>query len=193
MMPTFTVNRWPSTEEHKNLLISVAKSASDNAAKQYDDYYKSFAALDGKAQNTCTIGGIVLASVIAFFTKGHTTSLPCEWCLLDYILLLLPPTAALTAAMLSLEAFWVRDVVIPFSAIEEIEEVDLLIQLPDAQFSQQHVIAYYHNRLKHWTDAIESINQVVEKKARFVIRGQIALAVSLAFLLLLFIRIVFHP
>jgi hypothetical protein len=42
--------------------IALAISASDNAAKHYEDYYKSFLGIDGKAQTNATISGLVLAT-----------------------------------------------------------------------------------------------------------------------------------
>ena len=55
-------------------LIAVAQTACDNASKQYDDYYKTFVALDAKAQSTATIGGVVIAAVVAFVDAGKLDS-----------------------------------------------------------------------------------------------------------------------
>ena len=49
--------------------IAVLINACDVAAKHYDDYYKGFVALDGKAQGIATISGLVLAAIAAFLDK----------------------------------------------------------------------------------------------------------------------------
>ena len=52
-------------EELKNCekdKVSVVMNACDVAAKHYDDYYKGFVALDGKAQGIATISGLAYAT-----------------------------------------------------------------------------------------------------------------------------------
>jgi hypothetical protein len=166
--------------------VAVALNACDNAAKHYDDYYKGFVALDGKAQATATVSGLVLAAVAAFVKDGRVPALVSgsRWWIL---VVLAPPVSALVSVILALIGAKVTEVTVPFDSPEQIREAKDLAELDCGEFSQVHVLNYYRARLEHWIDAIESIQSVVERKSGWILRGQIALILALFSLLALYI------
>jgi hypothetical protein len=165
--------------------VAVALNACDNAAKHYDDYYKSFTALDGKAQATAAISGFVLAAIAAFAKDGRASVLVSS-AYASIALLLGAPIAALTSVIICLFGARVTEVVVPFDSPEQIREAKNLADLGCDEFSQEHVLDYYRARLEHWITALGSIESVVKRKAWWILRGQIAMIVALVFLLILY-------
>ena len=125
-----------ATQRCLEMMISVAQNACDCAAKQYDDYYKSFAAFDVKAQATATISGVVLAAFVAIANAGRFQTLLASGRICGYLLVTLTPLFAFSAVIASLIASRVRAVTIPFDSIEQIREVDALTKLDCKQFSE---------------------------------------------------------
>jgi len=169
-----------------DMKLSLVQSACDSAAKQYDDYYKSFQAFDGKAQGTATISGFILAAVVAFIDAKQFDRLLMGQRIYNYVFVLLPPLFALFGVIASLIASRVRDVTVPFDAVEQIREAGDLADLPYEQFSKEHVFDYYLARLRHWQEAVGGIADEVELKAKWVKRAQLLMVSSLGFLLILF-------
>jgi hypothetical protein len=119
--------------------VALVESACDCAAKHYDDYYKSFAALDGKAQYTATISGFVLASIAGFINAGRLHPLlSTGGRAYGYALVIAPPTLALLSVVLSLVATKVQDVAIPFDSLEQIREAEHLAKL-NAKYSHSRM------------------------------------------------------
>lgn len=171
--------------------VAVALNACDNAAKHYDDYYKSFASIDGKAQTTAAISGLVLAALAAFVKDGRVPPLVNSghsW----IFIILAAPVAALVSVITCLFGARVTEVVIPFDSQEQIREAKNLAELGCDEFSQQHILDYYHARLEHWITALESIESVVKRKACWILRGQIAMIAALSFLLILYVTILLN-
>ena len=181
--PSFTPDAMDKCLRDK---VAVALNACDNAAKHYDDYYKGFAALDGKAQATAAVSGLVLAAVAAFLKDGRVPALvSCSrWWIL---LILASPISALISVILALIGAKVTEVIVPFDSPEQIREAKDLAELDCGEFSQAHVLNYYRARLEHWINAIESIQSVVERKSCWILTGQIAMIVALVSLLVLYI------
>jgi hypothetical protein len=166
-------------------LIAIAETACDNAAKQYDDYYKTFTALDGKAQSTATVGGIVIAAVVAFVNAGKLDGLVGNRSGSGYLLIFSPAAAALAAVVISFFASKVVEVILPFAADDQAEEVGDLADLPAEELSKEHVLSYHRARLQHWKEVLDNIHSAVDQKAGWVWCGQIVLVFSLCCLLLL--------
>ena len=150
--------------------ISVAISACDSAAKQYDDYAKSFIALDVKAQATTVISGLVLASIAAFVKDGRVAALhDSRWWIL---LILAAPVAALSGVVISVLGSHIREVIVPFDAPAQIHDIQNLTSIDCTEFSPEHVLLFHRERLTHWSEALKSIVEVTETKAMWVARGQ---------------------
>ena len=165
--------------------VAVALNACDNAAKHYDDYYKSFTALDGKAQATAAVSGLVLAAIAAFAKDGRSSVLVSSaYCWI--IVVLGAPAAALASVIICLVGARVTEVVVPFDSPEQIREAKNLADLGCDEFTQEHVLDYYRARLEHWITALGSIELVVKRKARWILRAQIAMIASLVLLLILY-------
>ncbi|HEX5716846.1 MAG TPA: hypothetical protein VF179_11855 [Thermoanaerobaculia bacterium] len=171
-------------------LISLIEVACDSASKQYDDYYKTFAALDGKAQSTATVSGVVLASVIAFVNAGRLSPLLSSTGVFGYLLVISPAVGALIAVIISLLASKVVKVSVPFSADVQIKEVEDLIDLPAQELSGDHVLSFYQSRLSHCEKSLANMAAGVGKKARLVFWAQVLLVSTLFILLTFFIAMV---
>jgi hypothetical protein len=176
--------------QHADALISIAQTACDSAAKHYDDYYKSFAALDGKAQSTATVSGVVLAAVVAFMNAGQLRPLLLGRGSCGYFLVLSPAIGALLAVLVSFAASKVMDITVPFAAADQIKEAEDLAGLSQDELSREHLLSFHRARLNHWKDALADIDSGVRKKAVLVLWAQILLVVTLFFLLSLFIALV---
>jgi hypothetical protein len=185
--PSKSAHLASEVEKCLDMKISLAQNACDCAAKQYDDYYKSFAAFDVKAQATAAISGLVLASFVAFVNAGRFQPLLNGGRMFGYLFVISPPTLALCAVIVSLIASRVREVTIPFDSIEQIREAEALAELACEQFSQIHVLDYYRARLDHWRGAVDAIATEADAKARWVERAQVLMVSALFFLLILFI------
>ncbi|RZU40348.1 hypothetical protein [Edaphobacter modestus] len=166
--------------------LGVSTNACDSAAKQYEDYYKGFAALDTKSQSTATISGLVLAAVAAFVKDGRIPVLVSarHWWIL---LIVAPPVTALFSVIFALTGAKVTEVVVPFDAAEQIREAKDLAELDCEEFSLAHVLNYYNSRLDHWNNALASIESCVIDKAKWVLNAQITMIASLALLLALYV------
>jgi len=171
--------------------VAVLINACDVAAKHYDDYYKGFVALDGKAQGVATISGFVLAAIAAFLKDGRVPTLAQSgsgW----ICLIMAAPCAALMGVIISLWGARVTEIVEPFDALGRISEAGDLAKLDCTQFSQDHVMNYYSDQLERWRECIQGlgatpgIRQSVEKKAGYVLWGQRCMIFSLCLLTILF-------
>ena len=165
--------------------IALASGASQSGANQYDDYYKSFTALDGKAQATASTSSLVLAAIAAFLKDGRIPHLynGTWWT----IAVLISPISALISVIVSLCGARVIDIVVPYDADAQIKEARDLSALPCDEFSQEHVLNYHRARLSHWSDALASIKVAVERKAKWVWCGQAAMILALVFLLIVYV------
>jgi len=174
------------TEKCERDKVALLTDACDAAAKHYEDYWNAFANLDSKAVAVATIGGIVLAAVVAFLKDGQAPSFTRGSCLL-MALILAPPLFALTAVIVSMFGAKVTEVVEPFDAPERMREAKDLAELSCDEFSGQHVVDYYRAQLDHWSKAIGDIRKVVAAKANRVLIAQVALIAALVFLVALFV------
>jgi hypothetical protein len=182
----------PTVEEKRvELLIAVSTLASENSAKQYDDYSKTFVALDAKAQATATTGGVVLAAMVAFVNGGKLTDIMTStpW---GKAWVLIPVVGALITVVVSFFAAQVKSVNVPFAADQQVKEVERLSDLPAAEISREHVLGFHRGRLIHWKNALEDVASVVKTKGRRVLASQIVLLVTLGSVLALFIALVSH-
>jgi hypothetical protein len=179
----------PDAEKCAEKQIALAKEASDSAAKQYDDYYRSFAGVDGKAQYTATISSFVLASFVALMNAKRFELLLSSHCVGNYLLVILPPVCALLSVILSLVATKVRDVAIPYGAADQIKDAENLADLQCDEFTAEHVLDYYRARLRHWKIALDDIAGAVERKSAWVLRSQILMVIALTLLLFIFVAI----
>jgi hypothetical protein len=186
--------------------IAVVINACDVAAKHYDDYYKGFVALDGKARGIATISGLVLAAVAAFLKDGRVPVLAQRGSLWTALILAVP-LLALAAVIASLWGARVTEVVRPFDAPSRILEAEDLVKLSCDQLSSGHILNYYSAQLAHWRGCLQSsesrvatgepvekivgIAESVEKKAARVLLAQRLMLAALALLTLLFAVILF--
>ncbi|UWZ82966.1 hypothetical protein [Occallatibacter riparius] len=160
--------------------------ACEGAAKHYEDYANAFVNIDTKAAAITTVGGIVLAAVVAFLKDGQVPEAARGNCL--YVTLIIAsPVLALIAIIFSLFGARVTEVVEPFDAPERIREARNLADLDCNEFSQQHIIDYYRAQSDHWSNAIRDIREVVRLKANRVLWAQYFLIAALSVLVIIFV------
>jgi hypothetical protein len=166
--------------------IKVVASACDSAAKHYDDYARTFVALDAKAQGTATTSGIVLAALATFFKDGDVSGLVrANHCWL--LLVLAVPITALSAIVTSLWGARITEVVMPFDAPEQIADAEVVLGVDNENFTQNHVATFYQRRLEHWKEAFDSIATVMDLKAKKISIGQGFMFASLVLLIVIFV------
>jgi hypothetical protein len=171
--------------------IAVLLDACSTAAKHYDDYYKGFVSLDGKAQGVATVSGLVLAAVAAFFKDGRLSAIAqTAWWWRVSILAI--PLLALGAVIISLQGALVHEMVEPFDAPGSILDAEGLVELSRDQFHSDAVIAYYRSQLMRWRRCLdgtaenEGMRRSVAKKSNYVLLGQRLMMTALGLLTLVF-------
>jgi hypothetical protein len=181
-----------SVEKCERDKATLLIDACEVAAKHYEDYWNAFANLDAKALGVATIGGIVLAAVVAFLKDGRAPAFAQGNCFL-MLLILAPPLLALTAIIFSLFGAKVTEVVEPFDAPERMREAKALAELDCGEFSSQHIVDYYRAQLDHWSKAISDIKEVVAAKGKRVLLGQAFLIAALSSLVVVFFVFLMMP
>jgi uncharacterized membrane protein len=171
-------------------LLTIAKDACKSAEAQYDDYYRSFVGLDGKAQAAGTVAGVVLAALFAYVNASHSVSISNPPPIASHILLIGCAVGALLTVVVSVISMRVRDAVMPFAATEQITEAEDLAALPAAEISSERVLRYYRGRLNHSKLALGDMSKHISIKGRWTLGTQIILIVTLAILLALFLVII---
>lgn len=157
--------------DNADVIQQLAELVSDNAGKQYDDYSKTFIALDGKAQAAGTSGGVLLGVIVALANAGTLASLlkVSDW----FLLILLPPVLVAVFAMLkALEAAWIEEVHIPFDFDQQAKEFKDLDTLRNETFTQDDIIDFHRRRHLQWESSLRSIKDVVNRKGPLVRQAQ---------------------
>jgi hypothetical protein len=170
-------------------LIELVESACSSAQAQYDDMYKGFVGLDGKAQAAGAVAGVlagfvtsvVNASQFAAFLAGG------EW---RYGLLALPAIFAVGTVVVSIWAMRVQKTIMPYATDGQMREVQALIELPPTDLSADRLLRYHQGRLKQIHDAIADIRGHIERKGKRVLAAQALLIATLLALVALFFAIV---
>jgi hypothetical protein len=175
-----------SAPSREDVLQKIAEAATDSAAKQYDDYSKTFVALDGKAQAASTSAGVLLGVIVALANAGKLNQLFEDggWTIL---LLLLPILAALTAMVLGGMASRVAKINVPFDAERQIKEFDDLRGLkPEEQIGQEDIIGFHVLRHKQWKESLAGMADVLSRKGSLVHRAQWAVLSAAVLTVLVF-------
>jgi hypothetical protein len=167
------------------LAHGVARHAAEQAAAQYEDYFRTFMALDGKAQAAATVAGVALASVVAFIKPEHLKASVAACGIWGYALVALPGIGALATILLSIRAVRVTEMTIPYAAADQIGETEDLLQLDPAELTGGHLLDFQRARLRHWKKALEDVRKAVEHKAQRVAQAQKALVVTITLLFLM--------
>ncbi|HEY0821301.1 MAG TPA: hypothetical protein VGD46_21160 [Rhizobacter sp.] len=179
-------------EKRLDILITASVAACDNAAKQYDDYGKTFTALDTKAQAVVTMAGVILAAIVTLTNSGRLGNLVASSSGVAIALGIVTLCMTLGCMALGFYASRVTPVSVPFAAHDQIQEVEDLLQLPADEVSKEKLLGYHAARMKHWKASLRNIAQAVERKAWLVRLAQwgivATLSVGMAALLVVFAR-----
>lgn len=155
---------------YADVLQKIAEQVSDGAAKQYDDFSKTFVTLDAKAQAAGTSGGVLLGVIVALANAGTLGSLLdlSNWCL---ALLVLPVGPALYAMVKALEASWIANLNIPFDFVRQAKEFSNLDTLK-GELTQDDIIDFHRMRHKQWEISLKGISAKLDEKGPLVRRAQ---------------------
>jgi hypothetical protein len=161
------------------LKIEIAKAACDDASKQFDDYQKTFSALDGKAQNCATVSSLVVASFIAFIKPETIHALSAGYPKLSPWLLPLIGAVAIAPVFIAIATQRVMSVPTPFGALSQIREARHVSLFGSDEITDATVLDFYRNRLQFWKGGIEGLRTKVDSKATFVFVAQICSGLAL--------------
>jgi hypothetical protein len=174
-----------NTNQKQDILLRIVSSACDNASKHYEDSYKSFAAMDSKAQSGATIAGLCLAAVVGFLRPESVNALVEHCGCWAVLLVVLPGAFALASVVLAIRTLRVRKIIAPYGAPGQLREFKLLRELPSDQLSIAHALNFFETRLEEWEAVVSDIDSKVEAKSELVKWTHLLLIISLALLTLL--------
>jgi hypothetical protein len=169
-----------------DILQKVAEAATESAGKQYDDYSKTFVALDAKAQAATTLGGVLLGAIIALANAGKLGEL-LRGSLYAQLFVTAPIIGSMVAMVLGVQASRVASVSVPFDAERQIQEFDELMGLGDDEaVGQSELIGFHTQRHKQWKVSLKSIATAIATKGDLVRAAQWAVVVAAFLTVLLF-------
>ncbi|MGJ7575038.1 hypothetical protein ACSFBX_31265 [Variovorax sp. RB2P76] len=161
-----------------DVVQKMAETVTDSAAKQYDDYSKTFVALDGKAQAVITAGGVLLGVIVALANAGKLNGfLTAGW----FVLVLLPIAAALVAMVCGVLASRVAKVSVPFDVDRQIKEFnDLRNSKSDDKIEQEDLIGFHVQRHLQWKESLKSMATAISSKGKSIHLAQISVLIAAA-------------
>jgi len=160
--------------------ISLLTAARENCAHQYEDASRTFNSLDSKAQWCATLAGVQLAALVVFLREENARALYSVFgnggvALLGVALVLL--LAVIAASVVAMK---VTAVPVPYQAAEEVEAVASLLELEDAELTDQVLVNHLAEHNAAWKEAVDGISSAIESKAQSVSACQWLLLVALA-------------
>lgn len=168
----------------EEVLQKVAEAATDSASKQYDDYTKTFVALDSKALAAGTGGGVLLGVIVALANSGKLGKLLESgegWIVWASFL---PILAAVLGMVLGVLGAKVKNVNVPFDAVQQIKEFDGLLRVDkaaqtrnvnetqDGRVSHVDLLGFHVQRHNQWALSLASMDKAVKSKGRYVLAAQ---------------------
>jgi hypothetical protein len=171
-------------------MLKLLSDARENAAKHYDDLFRTFVSLDTKAQSTAAAAGVQLAALVAFLQRDNL-----RWILELFgagaLYLVIETLVVLTVVIGGcIFAMRVRSVPAPFCAPEEIGGVRDLYALPGEEYTADHVLTHLDQHLEQWHDVVTGMQGVTLEKAESVAACQWAMLLGLCGTVLVFVLLV---
>jgi hypothetical protein len=167
------------TPESLEIKLKLLSAARDNCARHYDDHFRTFASLDGKAQATATFAGAQLGLLLALLQKADLPFLVAAFG--GWVLVLVVGTLGLLLVVVaaSILAMRVRKVPVPFMADSEVEALKDLVNLDPWEADQQMMVNHYNDHLSAWLGVLSEMKEIVNKKATSVFACQWAMVAGL--------------
>ena len=169
---------------------SLLEAARDNAAKQYDDLFRTFVALDSKAQSTATIAGVQVAAVLAFLGKSSVDKLTTQYGSGIFVLAIGTPLLLVAVVGACVWAMKVAVVPEPFGSPQEIEALKSLVALPEGEFTAETQLTHLSEHLDHWRECVEKMAAATGEKGSHVRACQYLMLAGLAASVSLFILLI---
>ena len=166
---------------------ALLDAARDNAGKHYDDLFRTFIALDTKAQNTATIAGVQLGAILAFFHKGALEVLVALYGATVLAVAVFIPLLLLLVVGACVWAMKVADAPEPFDARNEIVALRSLVALPDSEFTPLTRLNHLSEHLEFWRNCVDEMTGVTSRKAESVQACQYVMLLGLHGTISLFI------
>ncbi|MFN7940785.1 MAG: hypothetical protein U0X73_04255 [Thermoanaerobaculia bacterium] len=159
--------------------IALLEAAREHCARQYDDFFRTFASLDSKAQSVATLAGVQLAALLVFLREGNLAVLRAGFGDVAAIVLAVTLVVLLLVIAAAVAAMKVTSLPTPYQAAEEAEAVASLIALQGDELSDQVVVNHLSEHNEAWTSALVGIELATRRKARIVEACQWTLLVGL--------------
>jgi hypothetical protein len=154
------------------LLLDALKVCTD----QYSNYSSRYAALDGKAQGTATLGGVLLGAVLAFVPQtifratlkfyGATATYPVAGALV----------LSICGIVFALRSMGVKAGRIPFQGEAVGGAVLDLLQLSDVDRTNNLIERHYAGQLQQWRLTLEDMRFTINRKSVALRSGQMFIA-----------------
>jgi uncharacterized membrane protein YqjE len=165
------------------LRINLVKDLLQSSISEHSDAHANFAALDTKAQNTVTIGGIFLAGALAFFNGDSLQKLIM---LGSHSVLILLGMVVLLLMLSTIFCIWgmrIRDISISDVTISQ-EEVEGILEQSSDELSIRYE-NYLLSQVGVWSKISKELHEVNQRKAKAVRRGQLFLGIAILFVAIL--------
>ena len=154
------------------LLLDALKICTD----QYSNYSTRYAALDGKAQGTATLGGVLLGAVLAFVPQtifrtalkfyGATATYPVAGAL----------ALSICGMVFALRSMGVKVGRIPFQGEAVAGAVLDLLHLPEVDRTNNLMERHYAGQLEQWRLTLADMRATINRKSIALRRAQMLMA-----------------
>jgi uncharacterized membrane protein len=159
------------------LRIKLIGDLLQSYSAKYSDAALTFSNLDGKAQNTITIGGIFLAGSLSFFTGDSLPKLIAQGSRPALVMLGLVVLLLIMSVACCLYAMWIRDILTSDVSVTS-DEVKLILDEPSANLPERYE-RYLLAQVKQLSRISSDLEQINRKKASGVRAGQMLLSVAI--------------
>jgi hypothetical protein len=151
----------------------------DYAAREYDDQWKTFTALDAKAQGTAAVGGILIAALVTL--SGRDSFIKVIE--IAGAVVLVPLMAAIVfvfaSLVLSLYSVLVQQMEKPYDTEVLRKYLDDVSALPADQINEELISRFYNEVVDGWQKRVKGMDAVLERKADGLRVAQIFLFAAL--------------
>lgn len=157
--------------------ISLIKEMFNASVSEFTNAQNSFNALDTKAQNTTTIAGIFLASILAFLNSEILQKFVATGKLFSVIILGTVTVFLIFATLFCLFSIIIRDT--PTLKLKNIQnELEAILKQPEKQLETRYE-NFLLSRIREWINIANELRETNQKKATMIFLGQICLMVSI--------------
>ena len=174
-------------------LEAIAKTALQNAERDYQDLTRIFGVVDSKAQNTAAIAGVLIGAILT--VTGRNDFKVSLHILGRFLLLplLLSAVTLFASVLLSLLAMHVRIVPAPLATMAATRTLNNCVALKDQDLDSRCLAGLYSDLLRLWEPVLSKLSVVQQNKAGRLLLAQRLLGIGLALVAASVIELLFVP